>query len=202
MALTLEPKAMSILAGAAVVEGAKMEKALAQMLEAAGKSDEASGWKIAAETHQGFALHSVAMPTPSEDLEPLVGETLEVAVGLSDDLALAAVGHDAVESLKKAIDRCKAAKEVEVPPLKISISVLATAKFLAEAGDDLETKSNAAMVAGLLTPAGEKDHVVITASPIRQGLRLRIEAEDGLLKAVGSLSRMLTPGGGMPGAQP
>ena len=59
-------------------------------------------------------------------------------------------------------------------------------------------KTYASMLAGMLAKAGSKDHVTVTAQPIAQGVRLRLELEEGLLKALGSMSQMM--GGTPPGA--
>ncbi len=51
------------------------------------------------------------------------------------------------------------------------------------------------MLAAALEQAGEKDHVQITATPIARGVRVRLELEEGLLKAICSMGKGL---GGMP----
>ncbi len=76
--------------------------------------------KVSAETYQGIHLHTVSLPTPDPELTPLVGDTLDMVVGIGDDKVLVAVGRDAAKTLKKAIDRSKAAAGKEVPPLQVT----------------------------------------------------------------------------------
>ncbi len=123
-----------------------------------------------------------------------MGEWLNVVVGIGDDRLLVAAGHDPAKTLKKVIDRSKAAAGKEVPPLRITLAAASIAKFVAEVAPDEEVKAKAAMVAGFLQTAGKKDHVTITVNPISQGVRVRLEFEEGLLKVLGSLPPM----GGLP----
>jgi hypothetical protein len=63
------------------------------------------------------------------------------------------------------------------------------------------------MMAGMFAQAGDKDHITITGKSIPQGIRCRIDLEDGLLKALFSMSQMggmMGPGGpgGMPPGMP
>ena len=42
----------------------------------------------------------------------------------------------------------------------------------------------------MLKKAGDKDHVVITANPVSQGVRVRVELEEGLLKVLARWARL------------
>ncbi len=197
LAVLLDPAAVTLLAGVAIADGAKLDKALKQLVDEVQKNDEAAKTlKSSDETYQGIHLHTVSMPTPDQELAPLVGDTLDVVVGIADDKALVAVGRDAEKTLKKAIGALKSATGKEVPPLRIALAAKPIAKFLAEVGEDEQVKATASMCVAFLEKAGDKDHVTITANPIPRGVRLRLEVEEGLLKSLGSISSMM--GGGMP----
>ena len=86
-------------------------------------SQTAGSVTVSAETYQDIHLHVVSIPTPDPQLTPLVGDTLEAAVGIGDDKVLVAVGRDAAKTLKKAIDQLKTAAGKEVPPLEIRLAV-------------------------------------------------------------------------------
>ena len=134
------------------------------------------------------------MPTPKPELKPLVGDTLEVVVGIGDDQLLVAAGRDAAKTLKRVIDQSKAAAGKEVPPLEIKLSAATIAKFIAQVAEDEEVKAKAGRwSAEIWKKAGKKDHVIMTTKPIPQGVRMRLEFEEGLLKALGSLSPMGGP---------
>ena len=126
---------------------------------------------------------------------------MEVVIGIADDKLLVAVGHDALKTLKKVIDDSKAGADKEIPPLEIKVAIGKIAKFAAEIAKNFpapETQMRTAMLAGALEKAGDKDHVVITASPISQGVRVRVEMEEGLVKAIASMGQMMGPMGAMP----
>ena len=109
------------------------------------------------------------MPTPKPELTPLVGDKLEVILGIGGNQLLVAAGRDAAKTLKKVIDDSKAATGKEVPPLTIKVSLGTLAKFVAQVADEEDVKAKAAMIAGFLENAGKKDHVTLTATPIPQG---------------------------------
>lgn len=199
MSIVLEPAAMTLVGGVMIADGAKLDKVFQQLMVEIKKNEEAAkSFKLSDETVEGIPMHAISMPTPAQELAPLVGDTFEIAIGIADDKVLVALGRDAVKTLKKAVGRLKANAGKEVPPLQVALAVTPVAKFLAEVGDDSQVKATAAMVAGMLEKAGNKNHVTIVAQPISQGVRLRLELEEGLLKALGSMSNMLggAPGGG------
>ena len=111
-------------------------------------------------------MHYVSMPTPDPKLAPLVGDTLEVVVGIADDKVLVAVGRDAAKTLKKAIDQSKTAAGKEVPPLQITLAVTPDRQVRRRsrrrrAGQ----RPRRRCWPGCLEKAGDKDHVTITAQP-------------------------------------
>ena len=116
-----------------------------------------------------------------------MGETLELAVGTADDRLLMAAGRDAVKKLKKAIDQSKTATGNDAPPMRISMAAAPFLQLIAEYGDSIQVPPLAKAIAGVLSETlksvGGKDHLTITAKPIPQGIRYRLEIEEGLLKA-------------------
>jgi hypothetical protein len=198
VSLMLDPKAVTILAGASIADGAKLEKTFQRLAEEIKKSGEKAGVTVKDETYQDIHLHTITGPTIASQMVPLVGETTEAVVGIADDKVLLSVGRDAGKTLKKAIDSSKSASDKEVSPLEIRVSVKPIAKFLAEVSEDEQVKAMAAKVAEALDKVGDKDHVTVTTHAIPQGVRLRLEVEQGLLKVLGtSVGPML--GGGMGG---
>ena len=130
------------MAGATIADGAKLEKTFQQLADEVKKNGRTAALvTISAETYQDIHLHVVSTPTPDPQLTPLVGDTLEAAVGIGDDKVLVAVGRDAAKTLKKAIDQLKTTAGKEVPPLEIRLAVGPIAKFVAEVGDDPQVKA-------------------------------------------------------------
>ena len=204
LALLLDTEAATLVAGGAVAEGGKLEKVIEQLVAdmKATDPDVANMIELNADTHQGIRFHTFTLPTPEPEMEPFVGEELEVVLGISDERVYLAAGRDAMKTLKSVIDQSKAAEGKEVPPMQISISVGAFAKFLAAAAvDEPQTQAMAAMLSAALADAGEKDHILLTAKPIDRGVRMRLELEEGLLKALSTMGQKMAPMGGMPPQQ-
>ena len=197
--LVLTPAAVTFIGGVAIADGAKLDETVGQLIEEVKKSEEAAqALKLSDETVEGIHLSVISMPTPDPQLMPLVGDTLEMVVGITDDKLLLAFGRDAVKTLKKSIGQINSDAK-EVPPLQITVAVAPLAKFIAEVGDDPQTKATASMLAGMLAQAGDQGHVTLTAQPISQGVRVRLELEEGLLKTIGAMTQMMgamAPGGG------
>ncbi len=201
LAVILEPAAVTLVGGCAIVEGAKLDKVLKQLVDELEKSDPDSAKKIKlnAETYKGVRFHKLSVPTPNPKLEPMIGDTADVIVGVADDKLMVAAGRDAAKTLKKVIDGSKAAADREVPPFELKLSAAKIAKFVAEVAEDDDVKTKAAMLAGTFEKAAAKDHVIVTAKAIPQGVRVRLELEEGLLKALASMAGQMSPMGGMPG---
>jgi hypothetical protein len=206
MMLRLKPDAATLVVGTSVAEGKTLEKVLKTLVKELQKHDKGGiEIKFDAETHQGVRFHKFVVPNPKSELTPMVGDTIEIIVGIGDDRAFLAVGRNAADTLKKLIDQSKAAEGKEVPPLHISVATTAIAKFIAEFADDEEAKSNIAEVAETLEKAGGKSHILVTAKSVHQGIRVRVEFEEGILKAMlqivpKMMMNLGIPGGmGMPG---
>ena len=204
LAVLVAPKAVTYVAGAEIVDGAKLEQTVEKVLDELQKSGKAAAQiKVSNETYQGMSLHMLSLPTPEPDLVPLVGDTLDIVIGVADDKALIALGRDAAKTLKQAIDRMKSADGEEVPPLQIVLAVRPLAEFAATVADNQQAKAVASMLAGLLQGADGKDRVTLTATPIPLGVRVRLELEEGLVKVLGAMGQMgAMPPPGAFGPQP
>ena len=206
LTVLLDPHSATLVAGGAVADGAALDKILEQLVASVKESDPeaAKMFKLNAETHQGVRFNTLTLPVPKPEMKPFVGDNLEVVLGVAGDRVYLAAGRDAAKHLKSVIDQSKAAEGKDVPPVQISISVGAFAKFIAAAAPDGEqVKEKASELATAFAAAGDKDHVLINATPIERGVRMRLELEEGLLKALATMGMKFSPmGGGMPGGMP
>jgi hypothetical protein len=205
LAVRLTPDAATLVAGGFVANGPKLEKLVKEIAEIAKQEqpDVAPLLKLDAEQFEGVNLHLATLPLPADDpgakkLAKLVGDKLEVAVGIGPKAAYVGMGRDAVKTVKEVITKNKSEAGKAVTPLAISASGAAIAKFLAASADEEEVQKMAAMIGTLLAQSEGKDHVTITSKPIPNGVTTRIELEEGILKVIGTLSKMV-PGGGMAG---
>ncbi len=211
MAVLLKPGAATLVAGAYVADGAKIE-GMAKEIVAVAKQEqpEVAGMiKLNAETHEGVNLHVATVPLPVDSgdegakrMAQLVGDKLEVALGTGPKAVYFAAGRDALKTLKDAISKSKTDAGKEVVPVQISVSVGAIAKFAAETSDDPQAKQVAGMIGGMLAQSAGKDHVTITSKTVPNGATARIELEEGVLSALGGAVRMGMMMGAGGGARP
>ncbi|HUT12156.1 MAG TPA: hypothetical protein VMY42_16775 [Thermoguttaceae bacterium] len=199
LTVLLKPDGITAVGGATIAEGAKLDKLIKQLIELAIEEDPdiADVLAMDAEVYDGVQFHILSVPVPDEEAVRFFGENLEVVVGIGDDTLYIAAGKDAVKTLKKVMDDSKAQAGKQVEPLLISVAATPIAKFAAEVAEGLPAFMAAGMAAQL-EQSGGKDHLKITAEPTTggNGIRVRVEIEEGLLKLLGGLSNML----GMMGA--
>jgi hypothetical protein len=201
LALLLDSSGATLVFAGHVVDGGKLNDALRQLVKFDPESTKA--FTLDVETYQGVRFHTFSMPTPDPRLVPLVGTTLDGVIGIADDKVLVAAGRNAVATLKKVLDDSKAAPGKEVPPFEINVDVGTIAKFVqavkVDDGKPDEPGVNwAFLFLQQLDTAGDKAHITLTASPIPVGMRVRLEVEEGLLKAFATMAKFLVPIGVAP----
>ena len=198
--LWLDADKAAVVVGSLIVDGKKLEATLKEMLElAVAESPElASMIQLNAAEFEGVALHTFSMPVPPVDnretMVELIGETVEAVVGTSDDGVYVAIGRDAMTKLKAALGASKSAAAATVPPSRMSLAVTPLVRFIGKVVPSEEAKLQMEMVAGMLEQAGSDNHVLMTVEPVANGMRQRIEFEQGILKVLGAVSKMATQG--------
>jgi len=198
---------LSLVGGGFVADAATLEKLFKQSAHLAIAEDPGLEEAITldAEEHQGVRLHTVSVPAeqlPTDDIPAmLVGDAFTAAIGFSDQHAYLAIGPQAIDKLKQAIDQSKAAAGESLPPVRVSVSLTAIGNILAGLGDvadeDVPTE-----VLDALAQAGPDDHILISSEAIPNGVRTRIEIEPGVLKAIGTAATAMSPFGAGPGGFP
>ncbi len=196
MMVRLDAGAATVVAGGAVSSGDRLESVLKRLAAKVQQEDAeaAKSIKLNAETHEGVHFHTFTLPVPDPTWAALLGDKLEVVFGTGSDKLMVAAGRDAAKALEKVINESKAAGAKEVPPMRISLATTPFARFIAQGDDDDEVKMTAGMFAAALKKAGGGDHIVITAQAIPQGVRLRLEVEEGLFKSLATLGLATMPG--------
>ncbi len=203
MAVCLAPSAVTVVAGAVVVDGQPIEKLVKKFFEAAKEEEPALAEmvKFDAETYKGVRFHTLSIPLPAEaeELKPFVGDTIDVVLGVGDTQAFVSAGRDAAKILKQVIDKSQAEAGKDVPPFRMSISALQIAKFAAAVVPDEDAKTKIQGVAAMLEQTSGKDHVIITGQSVPNGVRMHIELEEGFMQLLGNATKMMGGMGGVPG---
>jgi hypothetical protein len=193
--LLTAPDALTFVAGGYIADPAKVESGLKKIAEV-GKTEEKDMPEVkwASETHGDITFHTMAIPNENNDeaAKQLFGETVDLAVGVGKDSVYFAVGRDAVGTIKKVVDASASSPAKDIPPVELKVAlgqIMNMVKSLPEMSP--EDQQQAAAVAEMLnTEAAGKDHVSIKAEPIENGVKMRIEAEEGVLKAIGTAAKM------------
>jgi hypothetical protein len=194
VSLLLSADAATLVAGRYIAGGPKLEETLNKLVEAARQEDPALVDQVLKRDVgelRGVRFHSLTIPVPQDAqnrdrVVQLVGESLEIVVGIGKQSVYLAAGKDALETLKKAVEQSAAGGPQPATPLELSLALGQLAKFLAETGQG-EQKQRALKAVEALEGAAGKDHVKLVAVPIERGLKLRLELEQGVLKIIRSI---------------
>jgi hypothetical protein len=196
MSVLADPNAMTFVAGGFVSDGMKLEQVVKQVVEILKNEAPhvASMVELDADRCQGVNLHRVTVPIPPDaddrdKVVQMIGESLEVIVGMGGEGIYVAAGRDAMQTLKKAIASSAKQSQGAAAPLEIALALHPIAKLVAAVGKENE-RADAAKVAAILEAAADADHVKLTVTPIERGARLRFELEEGILRLIGKMSTM------------
>ncbi len=186
--LRVSPESLTLIAGMHVKEPAKVESALKNLESTAKKSPDFPGIKWNAANHAGVNFHTLTVPVPETEEAPrrMLGKELNVAVGIGSDTVYIAVGHDNIEAVNKAIDASAAEKGKKVPPFEFALSLGPIMEVAADAAKGPEKQKFQAVADLLKSQAQGRDHIRAVGQIVPNGLRYRIEAEEGVLRAIGA----------------
>ena len=185
--LNLAPHATTFVAGGFIGEPAKVESGLKKLAEAAKEEEKFPGVRWNAENHGNISFHTVSLPIPEHEEEPrkMFGETMDLAVGIGKQSVYFALGRNCLDAAKSVIDASLAEPQKSIPPVEMTVSLKQIMKMAAEFADSSD-KPTLESIAGMLNnEATGRDHVRIVAQAIPNGIRTRVEAEEGVLRAIG-----------------
>jgi hypothetical protein len=117
----------------------------------------------------------------------MLGSELDVAVGIGPESAYLAVGKNNMDAVNKAIDASMASKGKTVTMLEFVSSLSPIMEAAAAQTDEPRHKAVVQKVADYLRSDGKgKDHIRAVGKAIPNGLAYHFEAEEGVLKAIGT----------------
>jgi hypothetical protein len=182
--VNVSPNALTVVAGGFIADPAKIESGLKKLSELSKEKPEIPPVKWNADSHAGVSFHTLSVPAPDdEQARKLFGETIEITVGIGKDSVYFALGKDNLAAAKKVIDDSAASPGKSIAPMELSFSVGQIMNTIAAFNSEdaiLKTVADT-----LKTEAVGRDHVRIVAQPVENGLRSRIEVEEGVMRAIG-----------------
>lgn len=187
-ALQLQPDSLTLVAGALVQEPSKFESGLKKIAAVAEKEPDFNGVQWNAANHAGVTFHTLSAPVPADEEEArkFFGEKVEIAFGIGSEAVYLAVGQDNLAAVNRAIDASVAEPNKAVPIFELSASL---GQIMATAADNADPDKRAMLqaIADMLQDQAQgRDHIRMTGTLIENGLRNRIVAEEGVLRAVGA----------------
>jgi hypothetical protein len=188
-ALHLTDESMSFVAGAVVADTDKVESGLKKIDEATQKLDVKPEIEWNADEHEGVKFHTIAVAVPEdeEEAQRMFGSELNLSVGIGDKVVYVAGGDDNLKALKSAIDASAAEPNKAVPAVEVALSLGPILNFAAERAPDGEKKEIVQKIAAMVEDeASGRDHLRIVGKTVPNGLRYRLEAEEGVLRAIGA----------------
>jgi len=194
MAVVLKSQTATLAAGTYIADGDRLDKITRQVARIAEAENPKVKElvKLDADRHQEIRFHTVTIPVPPdaddrEKVVSLVGESLEVVIGVGEDSAYLGAGRDALATLKRAIVASAKEASRKVPPVRLSLAVDLLAEFVAEYGEPKD-RAGAAKLAELLKEHPGGDRINLVGQPIPRGVKYRLETESDLLAALGKLA--------------
>ncbi len=190
-AVLIGPKAATALLAGYVADGGLLDNILHVVAKAvfADHPELEQFVTLDAEKNGSINFHKISIPLPqdsgdAENVIKLVGEKLDIVIGLGKEYAYLAAGRDAMASLKKAIEGSASAGATSVVPLEVSLAVKPVVGLVAAVS---KQAAQAAMAESVLKKTPGKDHISLCVRPISDGVQVRLEVEQGLIRLAGHL---------------
>jgi hypothetical protein len=182
-------ESLTVVAGAHVKDPEKLVDGLKKMEAAARKKEGEKAPKIEwdAEKHEGVSFHTLSVPIPEDQEAPrrLFGEKADIALGIGKEAAYLAIGKDHLEAVKNAIQESADEPEKPVPPFELAISLAPIMELASAHAEGRDREIMEAVTQMLKNEAEGRDHVRIVGRVVPNGLLYRMEAEEGVLRAIG-----------------
>jgi hypothetical protein len=191
----------TLAAGGLISDGARLDGVVKKLADLA-KSDSSfpqDALKLNADKHKGITFHTLTVDVPNDGdentalIKSLIGNKAIITVGVGKQSAFLAIGAKGLETIKKVIDKSEGVTETTSKPFEMTVALAPVLKFFSQ-----EQGANpilGAMAAGLKD--GGKDKIQLTAQPIKNGYLYRLEAEEGILKIIGSAAKLVAAQGGL-----
>jgi hypothetical protein len=183
-ALVLKPGSLGFVAGGFVADGEKLAAAVKKLAGLAAKKDpNFPGVNFDAEKYEGVTFHTAKIPLlkANEQVRTILGDPMELVIGTGKTSAYVAFGKDPSRLLKNVLDASSTDSGKLLPPSQLRLSLTPILTFVAATDSNPQVK---AALEAAKEYAGS-DSISLTAIPIKNGCAMRLEIEEGVLKAVG-----------------
>jgi len=156
-------------------------------------------------TVAGINFHTAKVPIPPdadnrEQLVELMGEEMQIALGVGEDVVYLGLGRDALSSVRDVVGTAAGSSAAKPMALAARMNLAGVTALSARFTEDEEERENAQKLAALMESVAEKTDVTFSLTPISNGLQLRLQLEEGVIQAGVKAATELEGGGtGFPG---
>ncbi|MCO6455143.1 MAG: hypothetical protein J5I93_07575 [Pirellulaceae bacterium] len=177
-------------AGGGVADGPALERAFRKLVDVAKNEPEFPQVNFNVDKYQQVTFHtmSVAVPENEAEARKVLGEKLDMALGVGAHSFYVAFGENSVGLVKQVIDGSASQADADAAPMKLSIALAPLLQF-AKAMDE---NALIGALADAISNAAGRDHILVTAQPIERGVNYRLNVEDGVLKLIGQGIKLMT----------
>ncbi len=188
--LLLEAGGLKFAAGGHVADGPALEAAFRKLVDIARDEPEFPQVNFDVEKYNGITFHTMSVPVPGDEPEAqrVLGENLDVALGIGAEQFYMALGRDSLNLVKQVIDGSKSDQGKVVPPMQMTLSLAPILEF----ANAMEENPMIAMLTTTVKAAGGRDHIQLTAKSIDRGVTYRLNVEDGVLKLIGQAVKIVS----------
>lgn len=184
--LVLLPKSVSFVVGGSVAEGAAVEKLLKSLADLGRDIPNFPEIKLNTGTVGELKVHKLisSIPERNADARELLGNPLEILVGVGPKRVIVAGGKGAPALLQRALDQSIQQPDMAVPPFALSIAVIPILKFYLSMDDNPDVSN----LLSALEKAGNDRINIINRAEARSSIT-RVEIQDGVIKAAGEAAK-------------
>jgi hypothetical protein len=186
-ALVLDSKNLNFAMGFFLPDGSAVEKTFKKFVELGQADPNFPAVKFDVEKYKDVRFHSMAVPISDPQAQQILGDTLNVYLGVGDHSVYFAAGKTGIDLVKSVMDKSAVSTDSNLPPVQMNIALTPIVRFAnsVKPGDP-----GISAVGQILSGTNGKDHVIINAKTIENGVSYRIEAEEGVLKVIGLAGKM------------
>lgn len=196
MTVLLLPKSLSFAGGGVVADGPAVEKLVVQLADLTKDLPNAPKLQLNAGTLGEMKLHRLTAPIPNHNPEArdLFGENLEIIVAVGPKSVIVSGGKNAEALLKNVVQKSSEQREKSITPFQLSVALLPILKFSKSIDENPIVNR---MISSL--EQGGNDRINITSQAGPRSSTMRIEIQEGLIRAGGEAAK--SAGVGPRGAQ-
>ncbi|QDT75824.1 hypothetical protein [Lacipirellula limnantheis] len=197
--LELGDNSMSFVAGAYVVDSAKVLEGIKKYAEL--ETTDLPKVELDAETIGDVKFHNVTYKIPADDekAKKLLTENGEMIVGVGKNAVYFAMGADPVAAVKAAIAASAKSPKKAIMPFEMTIGLQQALEFAKSVAEEDQKPLIENLSEAVSSASSGSDHIRLVGEPVKNGIRTRLELQEGVLKAIGKgASQARMQGAGAP----